>query len=289
MNQQAPYPPNQGYQPMDPQQTPQQYPGQQVQGYDPQSSYPTESRGKSGLAIAGLVLGIVAVATSFIPIVNNASFFIAIVGLILGIIGFVQTRKGTKSGSGLAIAAIVLNIVAFVVVLATQAMYSAAIDEAFSTSSASVVSSSATTTDSTTSTTAPETSASSSTSTSSSSTTDMPIGTVAEVGDGLQVSVNSVTPGLVNYDGKQIVAVNVTYTNTGSKVASFNPYDWKAETAQGVQTSETYYSKAENELNSGSLAVNGTVTGNIYFEADVAKVLYIENMFLSRDDVSWIV
>lgn len=288
--QQTPYPANQGQPPVQTQQMPQQQPI--PQGYAPQPQTPPpapEPAGKSGLAIAGLVLGIVAVATSFMPIINNASFFIGIVGLVLGTVGLVQTRKGTKSGKGLSIAAIVLNVVACIAVIASQAFYSSVIDEAFSTSSASVVSSSSTTSSSSMDSNATASSASSSSaSTSSASTTDMPLGTIAEVGDGLQVTVNSVTPGLLNFDDTEIVAVNVTYTNTGSKNASFNVYDWKAETAQGVQTSQTYYSESENELNSGTLAPNGTITGNIYFDPDVAKVLYIENMFTDRS-VSWLV
>lgn len=85
---------------------------------------------KSGLAIAGLVLGIVAAATSFLPIINNGSFILAIVGLILSIVGLMGIRKGTKSGKGMAIAGLVLCLVAGAVVLASQAIYSAAIDSA---------------------------------------------------------------------------------------------------------------------------------------------------------------
>lgn len=84
---------------------------------------------RSGLAIAALVLGIVALASSFLPIINNASFVMALIGLIFAIVGIVGIRKGKKSGMGMAIAALVICIVAGGVVLGTQAMYSAAIDE----------------------------------------------------------------------------------------------------------------------------------------------------------------
>ena len=50
---------------------------------------------KSGLATAGLVLGIVGICLSFIPILNNASFFLGILALIFGIISLVKkTSKG---------------------------------------------------------------------------------------------------------------------------------------------------------------------------------------------------
>lgn len=85
---------------------------------------------RSGFAIAALVLGIVAAATSFMPIINNASFFIALIGLILAIVAIVGIRKGKNSGKGLAVAGLVLSIVAGLLVLGTQAFYSAVLDEA---------------------------------------------------------------------------------------------------------------------------------------------------------------
>lgn len=95
-------------------------------------SYPPyqEPLARSGMAVAGLVLGVVALATSFLPIVNNLSFIIALVGLVLAIVGTVATVRGKKRGKGMAIASVVLNALALIIVLATQSMYSAAIDEA---------------------------------------------------------------------------------------------------------------------------------------------------------------
>lgn len=265
----------------------QQY--QQQPQYPQQPPTPEQPKGTSGLAIAGLILGILAIITSFIPIVNNGSFLLALIGIILAIIGLRQTKKGTKTGGGLAIAGIVLNALSIVIVLATQSFYGAVIDEAVN-NTATVVSSSSTATSSNASTPASSSSSSSSAATASTAqeTQDLPLGTSVDVGDGLQVTVNSVTPGLVNFDGSEIVEVSVTYQNNSSSTESFNVYDWKAENAQGVQTSSAYYSKAENQLNSGTLAAGGTVTGNIYFDPDVVKVLYLDNMFLNDKYVSWL-
>lgn len=85
---------------------------------------------RSGFAIAALVLGIVAAATSFMPIINNASFFIALIGLILAIVAIAGIRKGKNSGKGLAVAGLVLSIVAGLLVLGTQAFYPAVLNEA---------------------------------------------------------------------------------------------------------------------------------------------------------------
>lgn len=73
----------------------------------------------SGLAIAGLVLGIIGVLGSFIPIVNNATFVLTLIGLILSIIGLTKSSK-----KAMAIAAIILSVVAMVTTLGLQAKWS---------------------------------------------------------------------------------------------------------------------------------------------------------------------
>ena len=86
------------------------------QNWNPQHPQPAQQmppipQSKSGMAIAGFVLGIIALLTSFLPIINNFSFFLAILGMIFGIVGMVGILKGKKSGKGLAIAAIVICVV----------------------------------------------------------------------------------------------------------------------------------------------------------------------------------
>ena len=78
---------------------------------------------KSGLAIAGFIIAILAILGSAIPIFNNVSFFFAIVALVFGIIGLVAIRKGKRVGQGFAIATIILSVLTFIVVLATQSFY----------------------------------------------------------------------------------------------------------------------------------------------------------------------
>lgn len=81
----------------------------------------------STAAIVGLVLGILAVVTSWIPIVNNLSFMIGAIGLVFSIVGVVGTVRGTKGGKGLAIAALVVNVLSLVIVLGLQSAWSAAL------------------------------------------------------------------------------------------------------------------------------------------------------------------
>lgn len=93
---------------------------------------PAPQLSKSGLGIAGFVLGIIALATSFLPIINNFSALLAAIGFVLALVGTIACVKGRKSGKGLSIAGVVMNLIAFAVVLATQSMYSSAIDDAIS-------------------------------------------------------------------------------------------------------------------------------------------------------------
>ncbi len=79
---------------------------------------------KSGLATAGLVLGIIGICTSFIPIVNNASFFLGILAVVFGIIPLIK-----KVSKGKAITALILGVLAVVITLSLQNSWSKSLDE----------------------------------------------------------------------------------------------------------------------------------------------------------------
>ena len=119
------------------------------------------------------------------------------------------------------------------------------------------------------------------------STENLVIGTTVNLPDGLSVTLDSVEPGLANYDGSAMTGVHVTYTNNGDDGASYNVYDWKGEDANGAQQSAGYYSEGSDELSSGTLAKGGTVSGNVYFKGDLARVLYFGNMLEKTATASW--
>ena len=56
-----------------------------------------EKKPTSGLAVTGLVLGIIAVFSAFVPLLNLLSFPFVLLAIIFGIIGLVQTMKGARS------------------------------------------------------------------------------------------------------------------------------------------------------------------------------------------------
>lgn len=224
---------------------------------------PAPQPSKTGLGIGGFVLGIIALATSFLPFINNFSALLAAIGFVLALIGTIACVKGRKSGKGLSVAGVVMNVIAFAVVLATQSMYSSAIDDASSGTSV-----------------APQPAAEQPATTAPASDDAAGDSQAAAVGNsitlknGLVLTVDGVVTGLQSYDGTPITQVSVTYQNNGNSQASFNPYDWKAEDASGAQRSQAFYTDGDNELHSGTLAAGGTVSGNLYFEGDVVKVLY---------------
>ena len=232
----------------------------------------------SAMAIVGLVLGIVALATSWMPIFNNGSFFLALLGALFAIVGLVSTLRRTRSGKGLAIAGLIICIIACAAVLAAQQATSKAINDAVD---------SAKNSHAVTSTSAAPADASGDADASAQSQ-DLALGTSITLGNGLSVSVDSVDTSLTKYDGSPITAVTVTYTNGGSQEASFNVYDWKAQDTQGAQRSQTFYSGDDVVgLGSGTLAPDGTVTGAVCFEGDITKALYYASMFSNSATASW--
>ena len=84
----------------------------------------SEQTKKSGFATAGLVLGIIGVCTSFIPFINNLSFFLGIIGVIFAIISLAK-----KASKGKAIAALILSVLAIIITLSAQQATGEALNE----------------------------------------------------------------------------------------------------------------------------------------------------------------
>lgn len=233
-------------------------------------------QGASGLAIAGLVVGIIAAISSWMPIINNLSFFLALIGAVLAIVGLVSALRGKRGGKGLAIAAVVVNVVAIAIVLGTQSAYSNAIDEATSGPDVAGVTSS-------------EGEGDQQDAPAEQATTDLAPGSTVNLENGLSVTVDSVETGIANYDGSSLVAAHVTYANSGDEPASYNTYDWKGEDANGAQEYTTFYSEATDDLSSGTLAAGGTKSGTVYFKEGTVKVLYFGSLINDAPTASWVV
>lgn len=225
------------------------------------TSEPESNLSLSVMGIASLIIGIIALLLSAIPIVNNASFFLALLGIIFWIIGAVGVFKGKKRNKLIIILAIIFNVLAIVVCLCTQSFYGSAWDSAFNQTA-----------------TAPQSGQN------NGKTADVKVGETVEISNGINVTVVSVSDGLVNYDGSAISKVTVKYENSSDKELSFNSLDWKVEDAQGARTDITLYTpkgsySSPETLNSGKLAPGGSKTGDLYFKTGFIKVCYSSNLF----------
>lgn len=236
-----------------------------------------ENAPKSIMGIVGLVFAIVAAASSFMPIINNISFFVALVSAVLSAIALLACLKGKKSGKGIAIAGIVVSVASIAIVMMTQSAYSAAIDDAVKGPDVANVSQGG----------EPQAKDDSKSADGTADYVDLKVGSTVELESGLSVTVDSVDASLVNYDGSPIVGVQVTYANGSDASADFNTYDWKGEDSQGARENVVYYSEADNELGSGSLAAGGTKTGMLYFKEGTVKALYFASILSDEESASW--
>lgn len=117
----------------------------------PSQSLPEQAGTRSGrranksttaLGITGFVLSIIAVLISWVPVVNNFAAVLGAIALPFAIAGIVATRrKGKKRGRGLAVAATIIAVLSIVFTVATQGVYSKAVDDAFGTTDSSAQSS----------------------------------------------------------------------------------------------------------------------------------------------------
>ena len=79
---------------------------------------------RSGFATAALVLGIIGICLSFIPILNNASFFLGILAVIFAIVSLIK-----KASKGKAIAGLILGILSIVITLSLQSSWAESLDK----------------------------------------------------------------------------------------------------------------------------------------------------------------
>lgn len=179
-----------------------------------QTQQPAAKKSTSGLAVAGLVLGLIALLSCWIPLFNVLTTPFAILGLVFAIIGIVATAPAKpKGGRGIAIAGTVLCAISLVVFMA---MYGGA---------AAVSGSNAENSSSTEASTQAQ---------SSDSTDDDSNDAADESKDADEASEDA---GIVikgckagkDYDGNKVACITIEWTNnTGDTAAFFTEY---AETA----------------------------------------------------------
>lgn len=215
----------------------------------------------TGLGITGFVLSVLAIASSFVPIVNNISFVFGVVGFVFAAIGIGACVRGKRRGKGLSIAGAIIAVLSCVIVLWTQSVYVDAINSVSEGDQPAAVAADA------------EGAADAQ----AVDYQNLAVGDVVQLESGLKVGVVGIDTSLTNYDGTPLIGVTVTYENAGQSEASFNFYDWEAQNGSGVVSSPTY-TMEDNQLSSGTLVPGGSVSGVVCFEGDSVKVLYSSNI-----------
>lgn len=220
--------------------------------------------------IIALVFGAIALALSWMPIINNIAAVFAVVGVILGLISLVVNRKHKKV---LTWVGLVISIASFAIVLIAQNSFSKSIDNA-------------------TSEVAKDSSADEE-SESSSSTKDAISGKTFKVGDtvtykGVEFKVNSFNfkpddpDTTILKDGNQFAIANVTITNKSDKSVSYNSFDFQLDNNGNTTDMMETDIDNNNELDSGDLKPGATVSGDLIGQANPAdklKLDYKGNMF----------
>lgn len=84
----------------------------------------------SAMGITSLVMGIIALVISWVPIINNLTFIFSLLGLIFGLVAFLGIKHNKRRGKGVTCAGIVISIVSFAIMIATQSFYGAAVKKA---------------------------------------------------------------------------------------------------------------------------------------------------------------
>jgi hypothetical protein len=223
---------------------------------------------KSGLATAGLVLGIIGVAGCFVPVFNVVSVILGVLAVIFGSVALAK-QTGTKGGR---VAAMILGVVTiigfflsyFVVYKAADDIYKAAENIT-------------TTLETTTTNTSQE----------------YRIGDSINVNGEKEIKITSVNRDFVTDSeyitpdaGKEFVKVNVEIRNTSSGQISYNAFNWQIQDSSGDIQSYSIMAQAADALNSGELASGAIKIGSIIFEVPVddsdLTILYEDNILSSN-------
>lgn len=81
-----------------------------------------------GLAIAALVLGILAILSTWIPLVGLFLMVLSLAAIITGIIALVMTTRGRARGKGMAVAGIILGVLSIVTSIVAHVLVFRAVD-----------------------------------------------------------------------------------------------------------------------------------------------------------------
>ncbi|MBR0183665.1 MAG: DUF4352 domain-containing protein [Clostridia bacterium] len=207
---------------------------------------------KDTFGVVTLIMGIVALIGCWIPFLNIISMIIAISGLIIGICSIVKFLKKKCRNCALAIIGMILSVITICLGFSINN----SISDTFNKDSKPIS----------------KNSQPINSDNSESTNNEFKLGDVISFDD-KEVTVTNLTR---NYntgnefskpkDGKEFVKVTVEIKNKSKSDISYNTFDFKIKTDNGVLESTSWSASPDDSLGSGKLAENGKIKGSMVFE-----------------------
>ncbi|EFA22402.1 hypothetical protein BIFGAL_04165 [Bifidobacterium gallicum DSM 20093 = LMG 11596] len=242
-------------------------PGQPMPGQPmPPMGQPQPQPQKSGLAIAGLIVGACGLFVCWIPILNVIGIIMGIVGLVLSIIGIVVTMQNKRTGKVLAIVGAVLSGLALILSIVVNVVVINAVNDALDDKTMSEIQEGLKDLDN-----------------KAKNKSDSDGATIMQ-GEGqledAYVKIAGVKGGLKDYDGDPAIMVTFEWTNTSDENAPFmTAIDASAfQDGHELETTTFAYNEQPSGYDSGSTIKDlqpnskGTVTIAYKLENDKSPV-----------------
>lgn len=220
-----------------------------------------QKKGPHWGAIAGLIVGILALFGAMIPILGGP------IGLVMGAIATILSLIGLKGAKGMAIVALIISLIAFLIGIFNIQVTS----DAFGSDTVTSVGAGG----------GPSVGG-------GEAKTAFSAGETADI-EGLQISVS--VPKQVRDSGQSYICSDVNYVNNSNKERSFNGgFDWKMQDPDDViALVTTRFGGIDKSLKSGSLAPGGKVAGEVCFNAPSKKgsIKIINKETWGNTEVTW--
>ncbi len=234
-------------------------------------THSNDPKPKNTIGIISLVLSIIAIAGSWIPILNLISMVLAIIGICLGLWSFINVLRKKVSGVALPILSVILGFLSI-------SLSSNMNNHVFSDSTDSTVSKVSTTSEN---------------STAEDTKSEYNVGDVIAF-DGKEFTVTKVQKNFsIKYSepksGYEFIKLDVKIENKSDSNISVNTYNFKMQDSNGAiedVSMETY--SADDGFESAELIPNGKRSGSIIFEVpknDTNLKLIYEPSFWSNKKV----
>lgn len=221
-----------------------------------------EKKPTSGMAVTGLVLGIIALISSVVPLLNLLSFPFVLLAIIFGAIGVFQTVKGTKGGKGIAISGLVLGVLALIV---TVAMYGGA--AASADKPATTTGSSSTTAEQ--SATAPAEEGDANGAAAEAAQEDTAAADAQQTEATYMVTIDEAAMG-TDYQGEKAAVITYTFTNNSDKACNFMTTIGAKAFQDGVQLE-------------GAIGVDGVDSQDLMKDIKPGKSITVQEAYVLAD------